>query len=109
MADRTIHTPAGASPDSLEIGQIAQALVRSFADRQDVVAIFLNRERGWLAATVITNHDRYDREALTGLLEREYDLRRQFRHADLEVHYLPRLDRDLQEIVPHTAHQVFER
>jgi hypothetical protein len=91
----------------------SQALMDSlreyFSDREDVEGIYLNDERGRSVVTVVTNHQQYNREAMYELLEREYNLRQQHRGVEIEINYLPRLDRDPADIIPDSAFVLYLR
>jgi hypothetical protein len=90
-------------------GDVARAFERFYADRDDVEAVYLSGQYGQMIATVITNHEHYQREAMYALFECEYRLRQESEEVDLEINYLPRLGRNIDELVSVDAVQVFPR
>ena len=88
---------------------VRERLKEYFTEREDVMAIYFVDKRSHYQAIVITNHEQYHREAMHALFECEYELMQQIGDIPLEIDYIPRLDRDFEDIVPTAATLIFRR
>jgi len=86
---------------------LARLLVEHFAPCSGVISIYLEDYGDEYQAVIFTRAQSYDKQELDELLEAEYELRDFTDDINLDVHYLPLLDRSIADLLSPTSELIY--
>jgi len=87
---------------------LSKELLGAFTDVREVEAIYVERQSGALAITVLLSSQQYDEALMDELLDIEYGVRQTTTDQVLSFRYIPVLGRDREEFVSPSAEVLFE-